>query len=228
MLETTAGLAQHLLEIDPEKAKSKGVAIAFDGRFGSREFAYASAQHFAHRQIPSHIFPIPTPTPLCGYAVKRLGLAGGIVVTASHNPKEYNGYKVYGPAGTQINTPTDSQIANQILKVAQQTNAPTLMALDHAKAADLVHEIQEDMFEAYMNDMRELAIFSPKSGRPAKAPISITYSPLHGVGAHTISKLAREIVGFKEGQDFWIVEEQSKPDGAFPTLEFPSEYSSGV
>ncbi|KAN0062086.1 hypothetical protein ACQY0O_005603 [Thecaphora frezii] len=222
VLETTAGLANHLLQTDQHKANSNGVAIAFDGRFGSKEFAFSSAQHFAHRGIPVQIFPTPTPTPMCGFAVKRLGLAGGIVITASHNPKEYNGYKVFGPAGTQINTPTDSQIAAHILEVAKETEAPTLMPIDQAKQAGLVREFGPDMFEAYIAEMRELGIFQPQKGSGERAPVSITYSPLHGVGGPFIEKLATEVAGFVEAKDFWVVEEQRRPDGAFPTLEFPN------
>ncbi|EPQ32163.1 uncharacterized protein PFL1_00360 [Pseudozyma flocculosa PF-1] len=222
VLESTAGFAQHLLDTDGAKAQSKGVAIAFDGRFGSKEFAYASAQHFAHRGIPSQIYPTPTPTPMCGFAVKRLGLAGGIVVTASHNPKEYNGYKVFGPAGTQINTPTDSQIAAQIDKVAKETEPPALVPLDEAKKSGLVREIEPEMFEAYIRDMKDLQIFSSASSAGDKVPLSMTYSPLHGVGGPFIQQLATEVAGFVEGENFWIVEEQRYPDGAFPTLEFPN------
>lgn len=223
VLETTAGLAEYLLKSDEAKAKSQGVAIAFDGRFGSKEFAYSSAQHFAHRGIPSRIYPTPTPTPMCGYAVKKLGLAGGIVVTASHNPKEYNGYKVYGPAGTQINTPVDGLIANEILKIAEETQPPTLASLDECKQKGIIKEFGGEMLTDYIKDVQALGTFASEAVHGKDAPISIAYSPLHGVGAPSIERLSKEVVGLTEGVNFWISEEQRKPDGAFPTLEFPSK-----
>ncbi|KAJ9478211.1 Phosphoribomutase [Pseudozyma hubeiensis] len=222
VLETTAGLAQYLLLSDKEKATSKGVAIAFDGRFGSKDFAYASAQHFAYRGIPSHIYPTPTPTPMCGYAVKTLGLAGGIVVTASHNPKEYNGYKVYGPAGTQINTPVDGLIADEILKIAEQTQPPTLSDLEECKSNGTIKEFGDEMLTSYIKDVQGLKTFSSEPVHGKDAPISIAYSPLHGVGAPSIERLSKEVVGLQEGVNFWISPEQRNPDGAFPTLEFPN------
>ncbi|KAF6767238.1 Alpha-D-phosphohexomutase, C-terminal [Kalmanozyma brasiliensis GHG001] len=222
VLETTAGLAEHLLKSDKDKATTKGVAIAFDGRFGSREFAYSSAQHFAYRGIPSHIYPTPTPTPMCGYAVKKLGLAGGIVVTASHNPKEYNGYKVYGPAGTQINTPVDGQIADEILKVAQETQPPTLADLEQCKRNGTIKEFDDEMLTSYIKDVQALHTFTATPVHGKDAPISIAYSPLHGVGAHSIDRLSKEVIGLTEGVNFWISPEQRVPDGAFPTLEFPN------
>ncbi|PWN50567.1 Phosphoglucomutase, first 3 domain-containing protein [Violaceomyces palustris] len=220
VLETTAGLARYLLQSDPDKARSKGVAIAYDGRYGSKEFAQESASHFASLSIPCHLYPVPTPTPMCGYAVKKLGLAGGIVVTASHNPKEYNGYKVYGPAGTQINTPIDSMIADQILEVAKETQLPSLMPLDEAKSNGLVQIVQEDMFQSYIRDLEEVGIFKQQRSSPTP-PIKVAYTPLHGVGAQSVEVLM-SYAGFEEGKDWWIVEDQRKPDGGFPTLEFPN------
>ncbi|CDS82155.1 probable phosphomannomutase [Sporisorium scitamineum] len=222
VLETTAGLAEYLLKSDKDKATSKGVAIAFDGRFGSKEFAYSSAQHFAFRGIPSHIYPTPTPTPMCGYAVKKLGLAGGIVVTASHNPKEYNGYKVYGPTGTQINTPVDGLIADEILKVAPQTQPPTLSELEECKSKGIVKEFGDEMLTSYIKDVQGLNTFASSPVHGKDAPISIAYSPLHGVGAPSIERLSKEVIGLTEGVNFWISPEQRDPDGAFPTLEFPN------
>lgn len=222
VLETSAGLAEYLLKSDKDKVITKGVAIAFDGRFGSKEFAYSSAQHFAFRGIPSHIYPTPTPTPMCGYAVKKLGLAGGIVVTASHNPKEYNGYKVYGPAGTQINTPVDGLIADEILKIAQQTQPPTLRDLEECKSKGIIKEFGDEMLTSYIKDVQLLNTFSSAAVHGKGAPISIAYSPLHGVGAPSIERLSNEVIGLTEGVNFWISQEQRKPDGAFPTLEFPN------
>ncbi|SNX83157.1 probable phosphomannomutase [Melanopsichium pennsylvanicum] len=222
VLETSAGLAEYLLKSDSSLATTKGVAIAFDGRFGSKEFAYSSACHLAHRGIPSHIYPSPTPTPMCGYAVKKLGLAGGIVVTASHNPKEYNGYKVYGPAGTQINTPVDGLIAAEIVQIALQRQPPTLAHLDDAKRKGIVREFGDEMLTAYIKDVQDLNTFASAPVHDKDAPISVAYSPLHGVGAQSIERLSKEIIGLTEGTNFWISSEQRNPDGAFPTLEFPN------
>lgn len=160
---------------------------------------------------------------MCGYAVKKLGLAGGIVVTASHNPKEYNGYKVYGPAGTQINTPVDGLIADEILKIAKETKAPTLENLEDCKKEGVIKEFGEEMLTSYIKDVQELGTFKAHAVHGKDAPISIAYSPLHGVGAVSIERLSKEVVGLTEGKNFWISEEQRMPDGAFPTLEFPSK-----
>lgn len=161
---------------------------------------------------------------MCGYAVKKMGLAGGIVVTASHNPKEYNGYKVYGPEATQINTPVDGLIASEILIIADQTEAPTLKDLQHCKNDGQISTFGDEMLSSYIKDVQALNTFATKPIGGDEAPITVAYSPLHGVGAASIQRLSTEVVGLTEGKDFWTVEEQRKPDGAFPTLEFPSEY----
>ena len=152
-------------------------------------------------------------------------LAGGLVVTASHNPKEYNGYKVYGPAGTQINTPVDGLIADEILKVAEETQAPTLANLNECMSKGIVKEFGDEMLTSYIKDVQGLNTFASTPVHGKDAPISIAYSPLHGVGAPSIERLSKKVVGLTEGVNFWISEEQRKPDGAFPTLEFPSKSS---
>ncbi len=189
----------------------------------AKEFAYSSAQHFAYRGIPSHIYPTPTPTPMCGYAVKKLGLAGGIVVTASHNPKEYNGYKVLTVQLVPRSTPpVDGLIADEILKIAEETKAPTLAKLDELKSNGTVKEFGDEMLASYIKDVQALGTFKTESVHGKDAPISIAYSPLHGVGAASIDRLSKEVVGLQEGVNFWISRAE-EPDGAFPTLEFPSK-----
>lgn len=158
------------------------------------------------------------PTPLGAFAVKHLGAAAGIVVTASHNPPQYNGYKVYWQGGNQINEPIDGQIATAIEKVADSadTASPASMPLDEALDKKLLEYLTDDVFQAYQDQL--LSSVSSKSLK-GKEELIIAYTPMHGVGAPYAEKLLHE-AGLLQVH---TVKEQREADGDFPTVNFPSE-----
>ncbi|CAO1631506.1 unnamed protein product [Parajaminaea phylloscopi] len=223
--EATAGLGNYLLASKPE-CREQSVVIAYDGRHGSKIFAHDAAGVLAALGLAVRLFDREAPTPLGAFAVKTLGTAAGIVVTASHNPPEFNGYKVYQAGGTQINTPVDAQIAEQIDKVAAQSQGPKCLSLEQADQAGLLKWLSDDVFDAYA--ARVIDYLAP--GKPTtetlaeRAALKIAYTPMHGVGdpvAQTIFARA----GFKQ---VWTVEEQRRPDGDFPTVNFPNPEEAGA
>lgn len=216
--ETTAGLASYLLENDDEAGR-RGVVVGYDGRRQSREFAEDTASVLAGYGIVVHLFDREAPTPLTAYAVIKLGAAAGVMVTASHNPPDYNGYKVYWSNGAQIISPIDEGIALAIDKAAK---ADILWRdLAHAKSDGLVRMLGDETEEAYLKAVRELSVHRSPAKRDA---IVIAYTPMHGVGANVAEKaLAR--AGFTKVH---TVKEQREPDGNFPTVKFPNPEEPGA
>jgi phosphomannomutase len=209
--ETTAGLAVYLLQQIPDAAE-RGVVVGFDARRDSRVFARDAAGVLSARGIRVHLTDREQPTPICSFAVKALGAAAGIVVTASHNPPEYNGYKVYWENGAQIIPPHDAGIAAEIEKAAQEP-VPW-------KEPD-VHLIKEDIVEHYLEGVRGLSIHQPD---PLRTDFTIAYTSLHGVGTNVALKALAQ-AGFR---DFHTVASQCEPDGRFPTVHFPNPEEPGV
>lgn len=216
--ETSAGLAQYLID-NVENAREKGVAIAYDGRHFSEEFAQDAASVFCANGINVHTFQMTEPTPICAYCVKKLGCAAGVMVTASHNPPQYNGYKVYWGNGAQIIPPHDKGIAAAI-DIAATKEIP-FMDLDEAKAKGLLHIYGGDIEEQYIKDV--MALCKPETGIGHK-DIRIAYTPMHGVGA----KLAQQVFKRAGFTNVWTVAAQEKPDGDFPTVKFPNPEEPGA
>lgn len=214
VLRTTAGLCRYLVAVDPARAQ-RGVVVGYDGRRMSREFAEAAARVIASEGLPCHLFDDLGPTPLVAYAVLALDAAAGVMVTASHNPPEYNGYKVYWGNGAQIIPPQDVGIAAAI-DAAPPASELRLPSLAEARAAGRVTAVPATLTTAYRD-----AVLALDPG-PAGAPLRIVYTAMHGVGA----ALATDVLA-RRGEVF-SVPEQHAPDGAFPTVRFPNPEEPGA
>lgn len=213
----TAGVARHLLATVPDAAR-RGVVLARDARRGSEEFALEAAGVLAGHGVRVLFFVDRAPTPLGAFAVKELGAAAGVVVTASHNPPEYNGYKVYWENGAQIIPPVDAGIAGEIAKAGPAGALPFVPRAE-AEAQGLFVPLGEEMAERYHAAIAGLALH-PGEGRDLR----IVYTAMHGVGARfTLAALAR--AGFGRVAP---VAEQNEPDGAFPTVAFPNPEEKGA
>ncbi|CAO1634989.1 unnamed protein product [Sympodiomycopsis kandeliae] len=225
--QATAGLGQYIVA-NPSKTVSlpTAVVIAYDGRHGSFEFANDAAGVLAAMGLQVRLYDTVAPTPLGAFAVKSLGTAAGIVVTASHNPPEFNGYKVYQAGGTQINTPVDGLIADQIHRVAQQDQAPKCISVQEAQQQGLLTYLSEETFGEYANAVVSyFDTIDPSSDELARrGALRIAYTPLHGVGAPHAEKILSK-AGF---QQVWTVKQQREPDGDFPTVKFPNPEEDGA
>jgi phosphoglucomutase len=210
----TTGFAQFLKEaFGEEAARDRGVAIAFDCRNGSREFAKAAALTMAAAGIKAYLFTILSATPLLSYTVRKLGCVGGVVVTASHNPKEYNGYKAYDSTGCQLGLEDAAAVIEKVGKV--DITSTVVMDEAEAKEKGLLIEIGEDLLEAFVSDVEKQAHELPAA---AKEALSVVYSPLHGAGFEPVTRvLSRQ--GFK---NVAVVKEQTVEDGNFSTVRSPN------
>ncbi|MBX3192765.1 MAG: phospho-sugar mutase [Labilithrix sp.] len=217
VLRTTWGLAKYLLEVNP-KGRESGVVIGFDGRRMSREFAEDAACALAGAGVRAFLFPGVVPTPLLAFAVTHLGCAAGIMITASHNPPEYNGYKAYWSNGAQIIPPIDVGIARAIDEAPGGKDVPRL-ALDDAKAKGLVRVVGPEVASTYLAEVKKLGVRAD-----GDRSLSIVYTPMHGVG----DELARRAFADAGFTDVTSVPEQQKPDGDFPTVEFPNPEEKGA
>lgn len=211
--KATQGLANYIVK---EHAQDKGVAIAFDSRSMSPEFAEEAALCLAANGIKAYIFPSLRPTPMLSFAVRELGCTAGIVVTASHNPPEYNGYKVYWEDGGQITFPKDKEIIGEVNAITDYSQVKT-MALESARAAGLYQTIGSEMDDKYMAALKKLAIH-PEIMREEGKNLKIVYTPLHGTGNLPVRRVLDEL-GFS---NVYVVEEQALPDGSFPTVSYPN------
>lgn len=201
----TQGLANYILQNANKPFK---VVIAYDSRNMSKEFANISAEVLSSNNIEVFLFSELRPTPILSFAVRYLQATAGIVITASHNPKQYNGYKVYWSDGGQLVPPHDKGVINEVKKVGEYSN------VKKNYKASLIHTINDEIDIAYLNQLNELQFLSeivPKSQK-------IVYTPLHGTGATLVPK-ALHSWGFDK---LYLVEEQSIPDGNFPTTKSPN------
>ncbi|MBL8741201.1 MAG: phospho-sugar mutase, partial [Myxococcales bacterium] len=218
ILRTTLGLARYLLADPAADAKNRGVVVGYDGRRMSREFAEITAGVLAAQGIPAHFSPGVCPTPVCAYAVTKLGAAAGVMITASHNPPEYNGYKAYWSNGAQIIPPQDKGIAAAIDQSPVAMEVP-LVPFAEAKAKGLVRELEPALEEGYLQAVQALSV---QKGGDRTAPI--VYTPLHGVGNRLVRETLRR-AGFTAVES---VAEQAEPDGEFPTVAFPNPEEKGA
>ena len=211
--KATQGLANFIIK---EHAEKKGVAIAFDSRNMSPEFAQEAALCLAANGIKAYIFPSLRPTPQLSFALRELGCTAGIVVTASHNPPEYNGYKVYWEDGAQITFPKDREIIGEVNAITDYGQVKT-MGQEAAEAAGLYQVIGPDMDDKYMEALKKLAIH-PEIMKEEGRDLKIVYTPLHGTGNLPVRRVLDEL-GFT---NVHVVEEQALPDGDFPTVSYPN------
>lgn len=209
----TQGLANYIAKVDK---KSQGVAIAYDSRHMSPEFAQEAALCLAANGIKAYIFEALRPTPELSFAVRHLGCVAGINVTASHNPPEYNGYKVYWEDGAQITPPHDSGIMGEVKAISDWNTVKTMDKEDAVKAG-LFEVIGQAVDDAYMAELKKQIIHMDAiqaEGRNLK----IVYTPLHGTGNIPARRILKEL-GF---ENVYVVPEQELPNGDFPTVSYPN------
>ena len=214
--QATQGLANYIIS---QNGQEKGVAIAYDSRIMSPEFATEAALCLNANGIKTYRFTSLRPTPELSFAVRKLGCIAGIVVTASHNPREYNGYKVYWEDGAQITPPHDRNILAEVAKVTSFDLVKTMEKTD-AVAAGLYQEIDTEIDEAYMEELKKQSIHPEVISEMAK-DFTIVYTPLHGTGNVPVRRVLKEL-GFEK---VYVVPEQEKPDGTFPTVAYPNPES---
>ena len=209
----TQGLANYIAKVDK---KSQGVAIAYDSRHMSPEFAQEAALCLAANGIKAYIFETLRPTPELSFAVRHLGCVAGINVTASHNPPEYNGYKVYWEDGAQITPPHDSGIMGEV-KAISDWNTVKTMDKEEAVKAGLFEVIGQAVDDAYMAELKKQIIHMDAIQAEGKN-LKIVYTPLHGTGNIPARRILKEL-GF---ENVYVVPEQELPNGDFPTVSYPN------
>lgn len=211
--KATQGLANFIIR---GRAQGKGVAIAYDSRNMSPEFAEEAALCLAANGIRAYIFPSLRPTPMLSFALRELGCTAGIVVTASHNPPEYNGYKVYWEDGAQITFPKDKEIIGEVNAITDYAQVRTT-SREEAEKAGLYQVIGEEMDDKYIEALKKLVIH-PEIIKEEAENLKIVYTPLHGTGNLPVRRVLREL-GFT---NVYVVKEQELPDGNFPTVSYPN------
>ena len=211
--KATQGLANYIKKVGKE---AQGVAIAFDSRRMSPEFADEAALCLAANGIKAYVFESLRPTPELSYAVRKLGCTAGINITASHNPLEYNGYKVYWEDGAQITPPHDKGIMDEVKAVTDFATVKT-MEKEEAKKAGLYEVIGAAIDDAYIAELKKLVVHQDAINQ-VKDTLKIVYTPLHGTGNIPVRRVLKEL-GF---QNVYVVPEQEKPDGEFPTVSYPN------
>lgn len=211
--KATQGLANYICK---GNGQAKGVAIAYDSRRMSPEFADVAALCLAANGIRAYVFESLRPTPELSYAVRKLGCIAGINITASHNPPEYNGYKVYWEDGAQITPPHDTGIMSEVKNVTDFATVKT-MSLEEAKAAGLYEVIGANIDDPYIAELKKLVLRQDCIDQVA-ADMKIVYTPLHGTGNIPVRRVLKEL-GF---QNVYVVPEQELPDGEFPTVSYPN------
>ena len=211
--KATQGLANYILKVG---AEAKGVAIAHDSRRMHDEFTECAALTLAANGIKAYVFDALRPTPELSYAVRHLGCIAGINITASHNPPEYNGYKVYWEDGAQITPPHDSGIMAEVKAITEYSACKTM---DKQEAIDkgLYVVIGEEVDNDYLAELKK-NVLHPEAIRDQARNLKIVYTPLHGTGLVPAVRVLKEL-GF---ENVIVVPEQEKPDGDFPTVSYPN------
>ena len=211
--KATQGLANYIVK---QKGENRGVAIAYDSRRMSKEFSSLAALCLNANGIKTYIFDDIRPTPELSYAVRELNCIAGIVITASHNPPEYNGYKVYWEDGAQITPPIDEGIISEVNGITD-FNLIKKMNIEDAKQKGLYNVISNDLDDKYINELKKLVLNKEAIDKEAKE-LKIVYTPLHGTGNKLVQKVLNEL-GF---ENVYVVKEQELPDGNFPTVDYPN------
>ncbi|MCI8663574.1 MAG: phospho-sugar mutase [Hungatella sp.] len=209
----TQGLANYIIK---QGGASKGVAIAYDSRRMSPEFADEAARTLAANGIMAYKFESLRPTPELSFAVRELGCIAGINVTASHNPPEYNGYKVYWEDGAQFTPPHDKGVTEEVLAIEDLSSVKTMTASD-AKAAGLYKVIGAEIDDKYIAHVKAQVV-NQDAIHKMQDSIKIVYTPLHGTGNIPVRRVLKEI-GFEH---VYVVPQQELPDGEFPTVSYPN------
>lgn len=215
--KATQGLANYIIK---KGGQNRGVAIAYDSRRMSKEFSEEAALCLNANGIKTYRFDSLRPTPELSFAVRELGAISGIVITASHNPPEYNGYKVYWEDGAQIVEPTDKEI---IAEVNAITDLSKIKTIDKKEAVQkgLYNVIGEEIDKRYIEELKKLVV-NQKAINEMQKNIKIVYTPLHGTGCMLVKTILKEL-GF---ENVYVVPEQEDPDGNFPTVDYPNPEDS--
>ena len=211
--KATQGLANYIIKQQGEK---KGIAIAYDSRNMSPEFAKETALCMAGNGIKAYLFDSLRPTPELSFALRQLGCIAGVVITASHNPAEYNGYKVYWEDGAQITYPKDEEIITEVNRVTDYVSVKSITE-EEAKQKGLLEYIGKEMDDRYMEALKQLVLSKDAIKNQAKS-LKIVYTPLHGTGNIPVRRILKEL-GFEQ---VWVVKEQELPDGNFTTVPYPN------
>lgn len=211
--KATQGLAEYLLNKYKEDIS---VSIAYDSRIMSKEFAEAAAANLCANGIKVYLFESLRPTPMLSYTVRHLRSKAGIVITASHNPKQYNGYKVYGEDGGQVTDQSAKETLSFIQSIDDFSEIKT-MDYSEAKEKGLLNIIGEEVDKSYIERVKDLTIRKEFVNKHAEE-LKIIYTPIHGTGNIPIRRVLKEL-GYK---NVFIVKEQEKPDGNFPTAAYPN------
>ena len=218
--KATQGLSNYLINSTGNIGKNKGVVIAYDCRINSYEFALNSALVLCANGIKTYLFSSLRSTPELSFAVRELGCQAGIMITASHNPKEYNGYKVYWEDGGQLVEPQASGIIEEVNKTDEFEDVK-LITQEKAENLGLLNILNDELDEKYLENVKKESILKDL---PNKENFKLLYSPLHGTGGRPVKKLLNEL-GYK---NVHIVEVQEKPDGEFPTCSYANPEEKNV
>lgn len=211
--KATQGLANYIIKAG---GKEKGVAIAYDSRHMSPEFADEAALCLNANGIKAYVFDSLRPTPELSFAVRYFKCTAGINITASHNPSNYNGYKVYWEDGAQITPPHDTGIMDEVKNVNDYAEVKTMDKKD-AVEAGLYIQIGKEVDDAYINELKKCVIH-PEAIKEQASKLKIVYTPLHGTGNLLVRRVLDEL-GF---ENVYVVKEQELPDGDFPTVAYPN------
>lgn len=209
--QATQGIADYINETAGD-GEPGTVAVCYDSRINSQLFAHTVAGVFAANGITSYVYPRLEPTPALSFATRYLGCAIGINITASHNPSQYNGYKVYGPDGCQIASHIADAITDAIAKVDLFDDVRT-MGFDEAAERGFAHLIEEKVLDAFLD-----AVYAQRMEQDDSADLRLVYTPLNGTGLECVTRILDRI----GVTDVHVVEEQAKPDGNFPTCPYPN------
>lgn len=219
----TEGVAKYLISLGKE-AMERGVVIAYDTRRFSREFALNVAEVLTAYKIKGYLFEDVRPVPMCSYSVRALGAEVGVMITASHNPKEYNGYKVYGPDGAQMSPEATKKVVSFIEEIKDPfsvTYSPISMGsfkkgVENVKVSDYVTIIGKSVDEGYFNELSKLSL-SPEIVKERGKDIKLVYTPIHGAGYYPVTTMFNRM-----GINATVVSEQANPDTEFSTVRVPN------
>ena len=211
--KATQGLANYILQ---KGAQDKGVVISYDSRHMSKEFSQQTALCLNANGIKTYVFKSLRPVPELSFAVRYLGCTAGVMITASHNPPKYNGYKVYWEDGAQIVSPVDQEIIKQVKQVSDYSQIKKITKQE-AIAQGLYHEVLEEIDDAYIAELKKLTIH-PEIIKQQQEKLKIVYTPLHGTGNEPVTRVLKEL-GYT---NVFVVPEQAQPDGDFPTVAYPN------
>ena len=211
--KATQGLANYIIE---QGTQDKGVAISYDSRRMSDEFSLQTALILNANGIKTYLFEKLRPVPELSFAVRQLGCTAGIMITASHNPPKYNGYKVYWDDGSQIVAPRDKDIIAKVRAISDFKEIKTI-SKEEAVNKGLFNIVGTEMDDKYINTLKSL-VLNPEIVKEEGKKLKIVYTPLHGTGNTVTSRLLKEL-GF---ENVYVVPEQEKPDGNFPTVDYPN------